>query len=415
MYRTKKLALTSLGHFINDGTGVLAFLVVDVMASKFSLPPWIVAALFIVYYVASSVLSTYVGKVADRTGLPGQMIAVGLALMSTGLVLLLVILRIRIPLIDVVAAGALAVGLMGFGSTFYHPLGAVILQSGYGGKVRGKALGLNGAAGSIGRAIYPYLFLLAAVSVTIGGSIAAFSLIGFAACMAIWYGFHSDKGVSPKSGSGSAEQQGVLTRGVILLVIVSFIRSVAFQTVTSWISLYLTFTRGLGISLKLGTDLTGMYALAIVGQPLFGVLVDRFDKRYILAISSAGAGLSIFYYIGLTGPLSVVALSLFGLFAFSGFPLLFSITSDYVPKASSAFGNALVWGIGGTGGSMVGQILTLVISENSYAGLASSFRVMALLAVLAAVVTLTIPAKRQRPDEQYESNPKAAPPNPRGD
>ncbi len=101
-----------------------------------------------------------------------------------------------------------------------------------------------------------------------------------------------------------------------------------------------------------------MYAGGIAGQPTFGLLADRFDKRLVLALDSLGSAAGIFLFLSTTGHGAGVLLALvvFGLFTFSGFPLLLSLVAGYVPKGSSTTGNALVWGIGSTGGQAVGSL-----------------------------------------------------------
>jgi MFS family permease len=101
-----------------------------------------------------------------------------------------------------------------------------------------------------------------------------------------------------------------------------------------------------------------MFATAIVGQPFFGWLLDRFDRRIILAASSAGSSLSILAYLYTNGLTELLMLALFGLFTFAAFPLFLSLASNYEPKGSSSLGNALVWGIGTSGGSVIGPLIT---------------------------------------------------------
>jgi MFS family permease len=71
-----------------------------------------------------------------------------------------------------------------------------------------------------------------------------------------------------------------------------------------------------------------MYAAAIIGQPIFGLLVDKFDKRLILGIRSAGSALSILGYLFTAGIVETILLLLFGFFTFSAFLLLVSLASD---------------------------------------------------------------------------------------
>jgi len=128
---------------------------------------------------------------------------------------------------------------------------------------------------------------------------------------------------------------------------------------------------------------------------LFGVLVDKFDKRLILGLSSAGSGLAIIGYISTRGPLEIVLLSLFGFFSFSGFPLVFSLSSDYAPEGSSSLTNALAWGLGVTGGGVVGPIVTGAIIANDYVHLAFAFEIMALIVLLSALGTALIPKSKR--------------------
>ena len=78
----------------------------------------------------------------------------------------------------------------------------------------------------------------------------------------------------------------------------------------------------------------------------------------------------------------MVALLFFGFFTFAGFPLLLSLVSDYVPKGSSSTGNALVWGLGSTGGQAMGPLVVGLLTLGSYSNLTTAFAVMAVVAAL---------------------------------
>ncbi|MBX8632603.1 MAG: hypothetical protein J9259_08855, partial [Thermoplasmata archaeon YP2-bin.285] len=110
-----------------------------------------------------------------------------------------------------------------------------------------------------------------------------------------------------------------------------------------------------------------------------GLLVGKMNKRVLLAVSFIGTSLSLFAYLYVSGMFTTLFLALFGLFTFSGFPLFFSLTSDYVPRGSSTTGNALVWGLGMTGGSVIGPLLPPLITGGSFAGLTFAFAVLALI------------------------------------
>lgn len=390
--RFRKLFFTSLGHFTNDGIGVFVPLIVDILAFQRGAPTWQVTAVLVVYYLSSSLVSTYVGRLADKSGKVGSMIALGISLLSTGLfgfyLTLTFASRFLLPVLAILSSL-----LTGVGSAFYHPLGASILQRAFDQKTKGKALGVNGAMGSVGRAIYPTLFFAIAVVLTKPGALAFFALIGFLFSIVIWQGLkdgstNSSATSQPKTAQRASES---LTKGILALTIIAFVRSAAFQGITSYIPTYLSFQKGLGVTSALGLALTVMYASAIIGQPLFGVIVDKFDKRFVLALSSTGSALAILGYLIASGVTGLLLLSLFGFFTLTGFPLLLSLASDYAPKGSSSLANALVWGIGSTGGSVVGPLITGVMNLGGYSHLGFSFELMAFAALLTGVVTIFMP------------------------
>ena len=281
--------------------------------------------------------------------------------------------------------------IMGFGSSFYHPLGGSILQASFGREIAGRALGLNGAMGSLGRALYPSLFFIAAAAFTTPGSLGFFGLIGMGAALLIWTGLGRAEVSGAKVGDERPSVRSSFTKPMIVLLGVSFIRSASLFGVAAYAPIFLTTQRGLGVSSLLGLSLTAFYASAIVGQPLFGFLADRLDHRLVLGISTFGAAASIVGYVSSEGVESVALLSLFGFFAYTGFPLLMSLASDYAAQSGSAFGNSLVWGFGSTGGNAMGPLIVYALTLNDYGRPGASFAVLAALAVVSAVGALLIP------------------------
>ena len=348
--------------------------------------------MFVAYYATSSFLSVFVGRLADRTNKPGPLVGVGLALLSCGL-LGMAASAIYSSGLLLVAGTIASASVVGSGSAFYHPLGGAVLQSGFKGSSLGRALGVNGAAGSIGRALYPSLFFLAATAFSEPGSIALFGIVGLAAALLTWIGLRGQSSGLPRGNvAGSNAIRDALTRGIIVLTILAFARAATLQGISYWIPLYLTQVKGLGVSSALGTILTITYGSAVVGQPVFGYLAGKFDKRFVLGLSTVGSALSILGYLFISGPLGIVLLTLFGFFAFSAFPLFLSLTSDYAPTGSSSLGNALVWGLGTTAGGTVGPPITgAIVALTDYSHLAFAFELLALGALVSAMGVIFIP------------------------
>ncbi|MGC8463905.1 MAG: MFS transporter [Acidimicrobiales bacterium] len=424
------VAVTSLAHFVNDGVIFFVPVIGDLLSQQDHTSPAVVTAMLTVFYLVSAGFGLGVGLVSDALGRRGAMIAIGIAGLGVSLFVFYVALSLHGSGSNVfVLAGAVVAG---FGSAFYHPLGASVLQLNVAGAARGRALGVNGAFGSLGRTVYPALFfVVAALGITKVDTTAVFGGLSLVAATGIAYGLRpsaTGERAAPATGGGRSPQvdaatagdslgasgqgdslgasgqgdslgasgqpersalRGILNRSVLALMAIAFLRSLAFIGIVSWVPIYLTTQRHVGVSGTLGIAVTGMYAGGIVGQPVFGLLVDRFDKRLVLAVDSLGSAAGMFVFLGTSGhgAAALLALALFGFFTFASFPLLLSLVADYVPKERSTTGNALVWGLGSTGGQALGPLAVSLLMLGSYSHLGLAFGVLAALAGATALGT----------------------------
>jgi FSR family fosmidomycin resistance protein-like MFS transporter len=405
-HAVRLIVVTSLAHFVNDGVVFFVPVIGDLLAQEDHTSPAVVTAMLTVFYVVSAGFGLGVGLVSDALGRRGTLIALGLAGLAVSLFAFYVALSLRGPESDVfVLAGAV---IAGFGSAFYHPLGASVLQLNFADAARGRALGINGAFGSLGRTVYPAMFfVVAALGMTKSDATAVFGGISLLAAIVIAYGLRAgatgeraaraarDDPIIGEDPAGAREDvegptlRGILNRSVLALMVIAFLRSLAFIGIVSWVPIYLTTQRRAGVSGTLGIAVTVMYAGGIVGQPVFGMLVDRFDKRVVLAVDSLGSAATIFVFLGTSGhgAAAMLALALFGFFTFASFPLLLSLVADYVPKERSTTANALVWGVGSTGGQALGPLVASVLMLGSYAHLGLAFAVLGGLAAATALGT----------------------------
>ncbi len=429
--RTKTLSLISFGHFINDGMVFFIPVTAAILAKEHGAPAALITAVLTLFYLATALFGLVVGRIADIVGRRGVLISLGIFILSLGLGgFYLALLAPPGPGADALAI--LAAIVAGVGSSFYHPLGGSVIQLAFDKQSMGRVLGINGAFGSLGRALYPSVFfIVAAFSITQTSTVAIFAAVGAISAGIIGWGLaesvskkrrgHSTSVAVPSSkGSGDITQsmkpsaqnavshgassttgkdtasqnesgkqsmRNVLNGSVIALTIIAFFRSMAFIGIVSWVPIYLTTQKHFGVSSHLGYTVTLMYAGGVVGQPLFGQLVDRFDKRLVLSLNSLLSALSIIAYIATSGAASMVALVFFGFFTFAGFPLLLSLVSDYVPKGSSSTGNALVWGLGSTGGQAMGPLVVGLLTFGSYSRLTTAFAIMAVIAALTVLGT----------------------------
>ena len=418
------LGVTSLAHFLNDGVVFFIPVIGDLLSQDHHVSTVIVTAMLTVFYLASAGFGVAVGLLADAMGRRGPMIATGIA--TLGISLLGFYASLSLTGIPSDALVLVAACVAGIGSSFYHPLGGSVLQLGFPESSRGKALGINGAAGSLGRALYPTLFfVIAAIGISRPATTVVFAVLSLLAAGVVAVGLPAGRsgpagrrpgmrraGRSTRGGpqgpmaskelvpaatalpgasssSPSTPLRSLLSRSVIVLMGISFFRSLAFIGIVSWIPIYLTTERHAGLSTGLGWTVTVMYAGGIVGQPLFGLLADRFDKRVVLALDSLGSAAGIWLFLSTAGHgvTALLALAVFGLFTFSGFPLLLSLVADYVPRGSSTTGNALVWGVGSTGGQAMGPLAASLLMGGSHAHLGLAFAILGAVAAATVVAT----------------------------
>lgn len=391
--RRAVLAVTSLGHFVNDGTSFFVPVIAALLASGHGISPLEITAMLVVYYASSSLLSLYVGRWADRSGRPLALMALGLVLLGLGMGGFYVSLALLSGASGFVGA-ALASFLVGFGSSFYHPLGATLLQGSFEKKDLGTALGINGAMGSVGRAIYPTLFFVAALALTQDSSLLVFAFVGLFASLVVAQQGRTrsqDPSLPRKSPDAVPSARTALTTGIVVLTVVAFVRSAANLGIVAFLPTYMQYVRPLWAGAPLGVEVTILYVGGIVGQPVFGLLAGRLDIRALLAISSVGSALATVGFLATSGGPAIALLLLIGFFTFSAFPLLMSLSAEHVDRHSTSLANSLVFGLGSGVGGVIGPLVVGALSSNHFSDLTTGFYAMVALGLVAAVAVAAIP------------------------
>ncbi|MDG6925445.1 MAG: MFS transporter [Nitrososphaerota archaeon] len=384
--RWRALASTSFGHLVNDGWVTFIPLMADLIVNENQTPLAIVTLISVSFYSSSALLNFYVGHLADASGSQGKMMSMGIAIISLSYLGFDFALGHPADTLLYFAVALFSV-LAGLGSAFYHPIAGSIVQNSFSFNSRGKALGVNGAFGQVGSAAFPPIFFGIALFLTQRGALALLAVFGLAASVAIWWGLggYRNRTTAPKGERRSLRK--VLTRGIVILTAITVVRAMANTGVSVWLPTYITFVRGEGVGSLLGYTIAAAFIGAIPGQLVFGALVERLDKRYVLGISSAGAGLAVLGYIWTEGAVALVFIVLFGFFSYSSFPTLLSLASDYVPAANWTAANGFVWGFGMMGGNVLGPAITQAIIGNDYARLNAAFTLLAVLGLAGAIAT----------------------------
>ncbi|MEM0177116.1 MFS transporter [Metallosphaera sp.] len=385
----RTLIFTSLAHFSNDGVFLVFPLLIVYYTTDERISVVFLGALAIVYTLLSGLLSPLIGDVADKRDSDAELIALGIFLeaLATGLFALSFLDRgLAIPLIT------LGVVLLGSGQAFYHPLGGAILARIF-GKSSGRALGINGAMGSLGRAVMPSIitFLILGLGEVLGLGI--FTVYMVLVTLVIYFGL-----MNVRRGSTSLVRKATekldrrFYRFLIILGALVFMRSMFISGTTTFLGEFVYqvyFSKAFtGIFLTVG------FLGSVFGQPVFGWLTERLGGRTTFLLSSVLS--LVFFGLFLVFPrnlfISLSSYTLFTFAAFTGFPILLGYIGQVFPKNFFTVANSYVWGIGNTVGGAAGTALVTWLLDLHY-DLIFSFTVLFVIAVISTVLTPLIPKK----------------------
>lgn len=90
--RVTTLTLTSIAHFLNDGTAFFVPVIAAIVAADHSVDPILITILFLTFYATASAMSLVAGRLADRAGQRGPLMEIGLGIISHGSIALFAVL-----------------------------------------------------------------------------------------------------------------------------------------------------------------------------------------------------------------------------------------------------------------------------------------------------------------------------------
>jgi MFS family permease len=372
---------TSIGHFLNDGANYLFPAVYPVLLNSYHVSLSFIGILAALYSLSSLVSSPFIGKRSDYNRSYLTLIPVGLSIVALG------ILGFTISVVffsgSLFYVGLVLFSLLGgFGSSFYHPLAAAILNEAFSADRRGRAMGINGSLGGFGSFAFPIITvgLIASYGVI---SLTLIALVFFLLAIAIYSVMRSIKVNAAFTDKSDQRDSRVTYRFVLPFVLAltlsGFLRNLCTQGVISFLPTYLNTVSKINYQ-YIGYALIAFSVAAIVGQPLFGWLSDHFGRLPMLVVTCIGAVGSILLLALTPGNfwLTEISIALFGLFSYTNFPLFLGLTGVIAPKGTITLANSIVWGFGMIGGGTVGPILVGVLSDKAFLGsLDQAFLVLA--------------------------------------
>ena len=405
--------MTSLTHFVNDGVSMVPLSIFPLLLTIFGLAAPELGVVAAMWNITSVIGSPAVGHLSDRSRRNGALLLAGLAMMAVGVIgtgwsVTAGAIRSLLPL-DVYPALVFFAAIGGLGSAVAHPVGGTVLSQAYPPSKTGKALGLNGAVGSLGRTLYPTIVVVLISTLSLPYGVVMLGILGLipAALIGLFplEGKRGDtfeeqnttemlerENVAGKSGG--LDRSAV--RNVIVLTTMGVIRGTFGQGVVAFLSVFIVQVQQYSFSFGVGVIMMLAIVLGVPGQIIFGHFSD-IHRKASLAVNTAGQSLSIIFYLyTLSNPIiAVICLALFGFFTYSNYPVYLSAVSDVVPPRFLSLSNAIVWGVGVLGGNSVGPLIVGLAVGTNLSLLPSIFLTLAIVSGLSTVLVVFLPRRSQ--------------------
>jgi MFS transporter, FSR family, fosmidomycin resistance protein len=349
------LAAISICHLLNDVIQSLIVALYPMIKNSLSLDFHQIGLITFTFTFTASLLQPLVGFVTDRYPTPYSLVA-GMGCSLLGLVVAAFASTYGFVLV--------AVGLIGMGSSVFHPESSRVARLASGGQ-HGLAQSVFQVGGNFGTALGP---LFAAFVVLPFGqrSIAWFSIVALVAMVMLafigsWYGrtLKFNNVVHPSEREAIHElTHGKVRKSVALLMALTFSKDFYLVSITSFYTFYLIHTFGLSVrnaQLYLFLFLFAVAAGTVIGGPIG----DRIGTRRVIWVSIFGVlpfTLAL-PYVGLLG--TAILSVIIGLILASAHPAIIVYAQSLIPGrvgmvAGLFFG--LAFGVAGIGAAFLGWL-----------------------------------------------------------
>ena len=350
------LIIISISHFLNDMIQSVVPSIYPMIKEDFSLSFAQIGLITFVFQLASSILQPFTGLYADRHPLP-YALSLGMCFTLAGLLLFAFAGNFWMII--------LAVSVIGFGSTVFHPEASRVAQMASGGK-KSLAQSIFQVGGNGGSAVGP---LLAAVIVLPFGqwAISWFAIAAIFASLIMlkvgrWYkaliAYREDHSIAAPAPNTSISER---SKHMALIILVVLVFSKYFYT--ACITNYFTFFLIDKFHVSVQTSQLCLFAFLAafaIGTVAGGIFGDRFGRKYVIWFSILGAApfaLALPFVDSLW--LTVVMAFMSGLVIASAFSSIVVYATDLMPDklgliAGIFFG--LMFGLGGLGAAFFGWL-----------------------------------------------------------
>lgn len=356
------LVICGISHFLNDMIQSIIPSIYPIIKDKFDFSFAQIGIITLVFQMTSSILQPFTGLYADRHPRP-YALSIGMCFTLTGLLML--------AFADNYLLILLAVSIVGFGSSVFHPTASRVAQLASGGR-KSLAQAIFQVGGNGGSALGP---LLAALIILPFGqhAISWFAIAALLAAIIMvrlgaWYKErlvysvkHPQKATGLNTHISKRAKYGAL--GILILLV--FSKYFYTSCITSYFTFFLIDKFGITVQASQICLFVFLAAFAI-GTLAGGVFGDRFGRKYVIWFSILGAAPFAIAMPYANFTLTIVCTFLSGLIIASAFSSIVVYATDLMPDkvgliAGIFFG--LMFGLGGLGSAFFGWLADLTSIE----------------------------------------------------
>ena len=356
------LVICGISHFLNDMIQSIIPSIYPIIKDKFDFSFAQIGIITLVFQMTSSILQPFMGLYADRHPRP-YALSIGMCFTLTGLLML--------AFADNYLLILLAVSIVGFGSSVFHPTASRVAQLASGGR-KSLAQAIFQVGGNGGSALGP---LLAALIILPFGqhAISWFAIAALLAAIIMvrlgaWYKErlvysvkHPQKATGLNTHISKRAKYGAL--GILILLV--FSKYFYTSCITSYFTFFLIDQFGITVQVSHICLFVFLAAFAI-GTLAGGMFGDRFGRKYVIWFSILGAAPFAIAMPYANFTLTIVCTFLSGLIIASAFSSIVVYATDLMPDkvgliAGIFFG--LMFGLGGLGSAFFGWLADLTSIE----------------------------------------------------
>lgn len=356
------LVICGISHFLNDMIQSIIPSIYPIIKDKFDFSFAQIGIITLVFQMTSSILQPFTGLYADRHPRP-YALSIGMCFTLTGLLML--------AFADNYLLILLAVSIVGFGSSVFHPTASRVAQLASGGR-KSLAQAIFQVGGNGGSALGP---LLAALIILPFGqhAISWFAIAALLAAIIMvrlgaWYKErlvysvkHPQKATGLNTHISKRAKYGAL--GILILLV--FSKYFYTSCITSYFTFFLIDKFGITVQASQICLFVFLAAFAI-GTLAGGMFGDRFGRKYVIWFSILGAAPFAIAMPYANFTLTIICTFLSGLIIASAFSSIVVYATDLMPDkvgliAGIFFG--LMFGLGGLGSAFFGWLADLTSIE----------------------------------------------------